>query len=292
MPRHEGHGRRAPPISVDFKFLMNQIQRKLKAEGRGRDRVFYREVKRQFAKFVMTQQPRANPHSLFVWNLFEGVSNYFWPGSVTPADRPLGMQSSRPYVNVCEFRSLDIDSVSYEQLIDFIQYNSQTSFRLPRRSASRTRRQGPRRRKRERLREERRRGSSMLNPIVLSPLPGRMLSPTGAKYVTNNGLEAQSIWDDDVEMTGVSPQTDIYTVGFTKPQIPTLSFACRPGWDSNKKRTQIPGGGRESIFPYKPIAYWPFDVAQPAPLGNASFTRAPEKDVQAFLDKFLGRGED
>ncbi|TGJ76815.1 hypothetical protein E0Z10_g10825 [Xylaria hypoxylon] len=105
---------------------------------------------------------------------------------------------------------------------------------------------------------------------------------------------ARFIWDDDVEMTPVSPLKDACAALFTQPQIPTLSIACRPGWNLNEKATWIPSGGIRHdpyIIPEKVIASRPLDPNQLAPLGNVSFARVPEKDIEAFLSKFLGRGE-
>ncbi len=78
MPGGKGRAsRQVPQFPMEFGFLMTQIWRKLKAEGRGRDQVFDQVVRRQFAQILTAQRPRANPLSIFQWKLFEGVSNYF-----------------------------------------------------------------------------------------------------------------------------------------------------------------------------------------------------------------------
>ncbi|KAI0533106.1 hypothetical protein GGR58DRAFT_506725 [Xylaria digitata] len=297
MPPARSQPIEAPPLSIDFRFLVSQIHRKLKAEGRGRDRVFDHEIKRQLAKAVISQRKNKNPLLLFKWRLFEGTSNHFWPGSVIPADRPLGIMDSRPYVDISKFKLLNPDALSFEELIDFIQYNGETSHCWPRKSLKQWRqqqRQIKRKRRRERLRELGRPGNTRSNPIILSPSPIRIPRPALAQEVMSIGMMARSMWDEGITMTQVSPPRQTWKAPFIQPQIPTLSFVCRSGWDLNKNAVFIPDkrtGHDIYIAPEKGITDKSSDSDQTTPLGNVSFTRVPEKDIEAFLNKFLGRAE-
>ncbi len=174
---------------------------------------------------------------------------YLGPGSVRPADRPPRLQTSRPYIDLSRFTSLDTAAMSFERLLDFIQYNGDISLHCPK--------------KPKRIRKERERwrrldwtGNSRPNPIApssSSDLPPRpvivqgmanMLAPPPPEVEpahTKLSPVARSVWDDDVEIVPTSP----YAAPVTKPQMPTLSFACRPGWDLNKKTTWIPSAETE-----------------------------------------------
>lgn len=69
-------GRQMP---VDFRFLMMQMERQLKAQGNGRDQIFCQELKKKFTEAVKktSPQPKNNPFDQFVWKLFHAVSNRF-----------------------------------------------------------------------------------------------------------------------------------------------------------------------------------------------------------------------
>ncbi|KAI0871773.1 hypothetical protein GGS24DRAFT_509447 [Hypoxylon argillaceum] len=292
-------GRQMP---VDFRFLMMQMERQLKAQGNGRDQIFCQELKKKFTEAVKktSPQPKNNPFDQFVWKLFHAVSNRFWPGSVRRNDMPLQIRRRKgPFIDACAFKALDIDAISLAQLVDFIQDNGQTSFHWPRKLEL------PK--KPEIKREASQPRGDESSHITIPPLPKPSLPskptqstpwtptppfPTKAKLsCTNVSLLASSVQDDHVRTIQV-PQSEVAcTAFFTKVQVPTLSFVCRPHWNLNNKErwTPVAGFNYEACFPsdelFKPQ---PSDTVQLDILGPVSFTRPSEKDREAFLSKFLG----
>ncbi|KAI0424351.1 hypothetical protein F5Y09DRAFT_353496 [Xylaria sp. FL1042] len=279
---------RASQIPTDFKFLMTQIWRKLEAEGRGRHRAFCHVMKAELIKVEAAQKGR--PDSLLVvhWKLFEGVSNHFWPGSVRRADRPPQLNyRSRP-VNKSIFTVTGADDMSFEELVDFIQDNGTASVRP----------KGKPKAKRKEEEMMRQLNSPLNNSTVLSPPPILSSRPILAHGVTgilaplapeaqttqvNFGWPARPVWDDDIDMIASSSSV----IPITKPQTPTLSFACRQGWGLSQKTISIP----TAVTGHKPDSsvdkLAKNGSVQPSDLGKVLFTRVPEKDVEAFLSSFL-----
>lgn len=303
---------------------MQNIMRKLKAEGQGRDRALNQELRRQFSGVMkeVERKPRQNPLKAFQWQVLAHVSNHFCqssfsvpslenksiaminsilpgPQSVGRADRPLGIyQKSRPFVNMSAFAALDTDSLSFEKLVEFIRCNGETPFRWPRKPKEQRRKIG------QMTGESNRPGDDESNPIVLSPTPNFSLrsapsrlmlnasaqSPLEAQIACRNGTPlSRPVWDDDIEMAQHPLRQEVWMTPITKVRIPTLSFACRSGWDLNNKEIWIPAAGFEledSLTSEESADPQPLE---PVFLGPVSFTRASEKDTRAFMSSFLSR---
>ncbi|KAI1195345.1 hypothetical protein F5X97DRAFT_245941 [Nemania serpens] len=287
--------------NIGFQLIMQNIMRKLKAEGQGRDRALNQELRRQFSGVMkeVERKPRQNPLKAFQWQVLAHVSNHFWPQSVGRADRPLGIyQKSRPFVNMSAFAALDTDSLSFEKLVEFIRCNGETPFRWPRKPKEQRRKIG------QMTGESNRPGDDESNPIVLSPTPNFSLrsapsrlmlnasaqSPLEAQIACRNGTPlSRPVWDDDIEMAQHPLRQEVWMTPITKVRIPTLSFACRSGWDLNNKEIWIPAAGFEledSLTSEESADPQPLE---PVFLGPVSFTRASEKDTRAFMSSFLSR---
>ena len=77
----------------------------------------------------------------------------------------------------------------------------------------------------------------------------------------------------------------------TRAQAPTLSFACRLGWNLNNKETwtQAAEFEHDKYFTSRETSNnRALEQVQPALLGTVSFTRASEKDIEDFRSRFLG----
>ncbi|KAI0517052.1 hypothetical protein F5B22DRAFT_646409 [Xylaria bambusicola] len=281
-----------------FRSRMIDIRRRLEKEDQGRDQELPRVMRTQFSYLEKTLKPRENPLCVFQWMLFEGVSNYFWPGSVRPGNQPSSFRSLRPYVNVCQFFKVDPNVMPFPRLVEFVQHNGDPPFGWAKKPKKKL--------KQERLSRQQMNASSnnMGDPIVLhassipSPRPVTaqcititVAQPLGPVTVQTNSCQVpRLVLDDGIEMTIASP--NITT--FAKPKVPTLSFACRPGFLKNKKENWVPAAG---ITP-EPCGFVsePLQIDRSADQQSAtsvvSFTRASEKDVEAFLKSFLRREED
>lgn len=284
---------------MDFQFLMRNIRRKLKAEKRGGDQALHQELRKHFSRVMkeVERTPRQNSLKRFQWQVFEEVSNHFWPQSVRAADRPPGTyQKSKPFINMSAFTALHTDALSFEQLVEFIQCNGDTPFRWPRKSKER------RRRMRQMTEASNRPGDDESNPIMLSPIPNTSLRPTPSRLTPNasarSPLEAQlthknrspsarSVWDDDVNMAQAPRLEEAWMTSITEVRSPTLSFACRSGWDLNQKETWIPAAGYELEDCLTIDEAAELQLQEPVCLGAVSFTRVSEKDTEAFMSRFL-----
>ncbi|KAI0487038.1 hypothetical protein F4859DRAFT_527165 [Xylaria cf. heliscus] len=273
MPKGKRRSQKPHPIPVDFKFLMTQMRRDLKVEGKGRDQALYREMAKQFCKVrdEMANRPRGRSLFYFSWKVFEGVSNHFWPGSVTSEDRPsIIRETSRPFICITTFRILDTHAMSFEQLVDFIHSNGMGPFRWPKKSKVQRILERNARKVRHLKAGFIRPGDHKSNPIVISPLR-----------------------EEDTEMTEAPPLEITHAEPITKPEIPRLSVICQAGWDLNNKTIWIPAaeiGHIEPIVPSQIINAHPFGPVEPS-ISAVSFSKVPEKDVEAFLKSFLGSGE-
>ncbi|KAI1112399.1 hypothetical protein F5Y14DRAFT_442622 [Nemania sp. NC0429] len=81
MPHAKGRAKKKEQIrfEMEFRFFMRQIQRRLKAEGHGRDRVLLHKLRNYFFRAMthVEQRHRKSPLKAFQWQLFEDISNHF-----------------------------------------------------------------------------------------------------------------------------------------------------------------------------------------------------------------------
>ncbi|KAI0814088.1 hypothetical protein GGR55DRAFT_495611 [Xylaria sp. FL0064] len=179
--------------------------------------------------------------------------------------------------------------MSFEELVDFIQDNGAVSIR------SEIKLGGKRRARRTRSQSN----SPQRNPAELSPprtlssrpiLAQGITAPLVPKERTNKanfGQPARAVWDDDTDMIAISP----LVAPITKPQAPTLSFACRQGWTLGQTTMSTPAavtGHKLDNRPDKLASDGPSDPVQSSNRGTVSFARVPEGEVEAFLSSFLG----
>ncbi|RYC61365.1 hypothetical protein CHU98_g4841 [Xylaria longipes] len=296
-----------------FKFLVGQMQRKLKAEGQGRHQELDAEMAKQFRVVVgeMEHKPRGRSLFDFSWRVFEGVSNHFWPGSVTPEDRPSTTQeTSRPLICVHRFAVLDTYAMSSEQLVDFIECNGEGPSKWPKKSKFQKRLERDAKKEQQLRKKLEQPGDHVSNPIVISPVrntiprspiafdipkktdsstllrpPLLAFSTSNKTYsspppptakihdITNIPSPSLALWDEDIEMVDASPLGKS-CVTSKRPPNPKLSVVCQPGWDLNNKAIWIPAGGikcDENIVPSQAINAQPLGPVEPS-IGTVSFT--------------------
>ncbi|KAI1171844.1 hypothetical protein F4777DRAFT_582488 [Nemania sp. FL0916] len=232
-----------------------------------------------------------------------------WPGSVRLADRPSELNvASRPFVNLTAFEVLNVNSVSCDELVDFIQSNGVPSFRWPR--LSREQRKKKQEKSLESLKKKSERANHQLKPDTKPPVSAPLPRPTAASaprdtmsvpplakawpsYPVISAATSSKQEDEAEQVRGRS--LEAYLALTRTVQAPIMSFACRPGWKPNDKETRIPSA-EYNYAPFRKtnenFAAKPLNQAQPAGWGEVSFTRAPEKDVETFLAKFLGTKEE
>ncbi|KAI1274849.1 hypothetical protein F5Y07DRAFT_371675 [Xylaria sp. FL0933] len=276
-------------IPVDFRFLMTQTWRKLEAEGRGRHRALCHAMKAELIKVEVAQKDRLDSPLLVQWKLYEGVCNHFWPGSVRPQDRPGQLNHRLRTVDKSIFALADTDDMSFEELVDCIQGNGGTSTRSENTLGGKRRARRPRRqsnspqRNPAKLRPPR----SLSSRPILAQGTAAPLVPKEQTTQANFGQPALAVWDDDINMIAISPSV----APITKPQAPTLSFACRQGWALGQTTTSISAavtGHKLDNQTDKLPKDGPPDLVQSSNRGTVSFSRVPDGEVEAFLNSFLG----
>ena len=215
---------------------------------------------------------------------------YLGSGSVRRHYTPSNLKQT-PYLNVSQLSSLDSDLMSFDQLVEFVQSNGNPRFKWPRKSKKQKGGQ-------KSIKHMNYLSDKAIIPISL-PHSSNSLPDTGLAQSTTASLaplppEAVPVptsvspvprlsWGDDIEM--VSTSSMVIKDG---PKT-ILSFACRAGWNLNKKATWVPAAGitPEPCEFFSDASKIDYCLDQPSISSTIVFTRVPEKDVEAFLKNFL-----
>ncbi|KAI1361155.1 hypothetical protein F5Y08DRAFT_28220 [Xylaria arbuscula] len=288
--------KKAPAMPTDFRVLMTQMAWILKTEGRAGNKRLACVLRTQVARVAQTLKPRANPLSNFQWTVYQSFCSYFWSDSAKRYYQ-LAHLPPRPYLNISQLKSLDLDVTSFDKLVDFIHFNGNPPFEWARKSKKKMGRKKV-------IVHVKQHPDETVVPIPLphpssvapahtglaqhitaGPVP---LPPKVVPAPTSFSPVSRSLWDDDIEM--VSPSRVMVTK--ERPRA-ILSFACRPGWDLNKKATWAPAIGitpePSGFLADAPKSYYPLE--RPSIASAVVFVRASEKSVEGFLKRFLGHGE-